>query len=259
MCAAFKRWVSGTAVLALTAACGPASVPGADGGPDGGGNAGGVALSVSASRVVPVIGGMSPPSGRQYVVVDLTVMNASVPTPIMTNIAMYSLTTDAALVLRASLASGLLAAPCPSDTMLAVGGMLACQLAFEVPTAQNPVTLSYDDHQGHTAMAAVPGPSADTFIPTCTQYCPYLRSARTACSSCLSSSCPAEHQSVMQAQAADRTGYSSWAGCFGNAPFGGCTSVDGCAAIEMCTPSTFTPLYQALWACEVAACSAVCP
>jgi hypothetical protein len=119
---------------------------------------GGVQLTVTMATTPSTISSSKPSAGRGFVVLDVTVANASVPTPIPVAITAYKLITAGGLSLTPSGLSSLLSKPCPADVSVTAGAQYACEVAFEVPTGDTAATLNYDDLMGHKATATVPAP-----------------------------------------------------------------------------------------------------
>ena len=144
-------------LVSALAACGSSSSGGSPGGGDDSGtSSGGFSLRVTKAGLTSKLGVLSASSGNVFVVVDLTLSNDSVASSLSESAALFTVTTKAALVVRASPASAVTATPCRPEVAVGSGGTATCQLAFEIATSDVAATLGYDDAQGHTATAAVP-------------------------------------------------------------------------------------------------------
>lgn len=150
------------ALLATTVllACGNNAGDGSDGG-DAGGN-GSVTLSINSTSTPSSLQDgaytINPSSGTYFEELNITFGNAGISKAISASFQFFTLETDQALVLQFSTASDYVDTPCSTSISVADGGSLTCNLMFEVPTGQKPMTLLYDDTAGDTASADVPAP-----------------------------------------------------------------------------------------------------
>jgi hypothetical protein len=140
-----------------------------------------VTLVVNNTTTPSTVGGFSPPSGTYLAQLNITLGNVGVSKAISASFQNFTLQTDQSLVLQFSTASDLVGTPCSMSVSVANGGTFTCNLVFEVPTGQTPVTVLYDDAAGDTASAGVPAPQS---------YCALFDSmkASTACADCLNKS-----------------------------------------------------------------------
>ncbi len=136
-----------------------------DGGTDAGNN-GAATLVVNSTSKPSAIAAVSPSAGNVYAQLNVTLGNAGSSAPIGAGYAFYKVETDQSLVFIVSNASSVVASPCSPTTSIAQGGSYTCNLVFEIPTGQTPVTLLYDDNAGDTSSASVPAPAPTT----CDQY-----------------------------------------------------------------------------------------
>jgi hypothetical protein len=118
---------------------------------------GGFSIEVDSAEWHNHLGAATPPSGRTYAVLKISIANKSESRAVSANGALFSVSTKAALSVPISGALGAVASPC-ADLSVQKGGQLSCGLAFEVPSADTPVTLVYDDGRGFKASSSVPTP-----------------------------------------------------------------------------------------------------
>ena len=125
------------------------------GDPDGK-SSGGLSLRVVKAGLTPKLGPLPAGDGNVFVVVDVTLANDSIAPSLAENLALFTLTTKSALVVRASPATTATATPCRAEVSVATSGAATCELAFEIAKSEVATSLAYDDLQGHTATATVP-------------------------------------------------------------------------------------------------------
>ncbi len=191
--------LTGAIAMILAAGCG-----GGDSTTDANGtsSSAGVGLTIASASSSTKIGGVAAGSGNEFITVAITLANTGAKVPLSTSPALFSLATDASIDYTASALAPSNA--CSANVSVAMGGTQSCSLAFEVPTAQKPTELLYNDVHGDTAMVAVPavvGPSAscETFksfplgnsaCQTCLQGASASGGACSAAGSDYASSCP---------------------------------------------------------------------
>ncbi len=135
-------------------------------------------LVVNSTSTPSVIGTFPPPSGTYLEELNVTLSNVGVSKAIGASFQYYTLETDQSLVLQFSTLSDAVDTPCSMSISVANGGSFTCNLVFEVPTGQNPVTLFYDDTVGDTASADLPPPP-----PPLT--CDYDTDTKQTCQQCV--------------------------------------------------------------------------
>src|SRR5262249_42958845 len=121
----------------------------------------------------------SPAAGTYFQELNVTLANVGSSKAISASFLLYTLKTDQLLVLQFSPSSDAIDTPCATSVSIASGGSYTCNLIFEVPKGQNPVTLYYDDPVGDTASADMPPPPP---VVTCAYD---SQMTNTACRSCV--------------------------------------------------------------------------
>lgn len=226
---------------------------GADGGPQNGdGNpdqgdvpGGGFSLHVVTASAEVSVGGVRASTGKQFIVVNLTLKNDSASAPLSTNPLFFSLKTSQSLVITfAGVSPENL---CDSSVSVATGGNLSCAIAFEMPSDQTAAALLYDDLKGHKASAAIP--PIDKADDSCQTTEDWYGASSSICGDCLTNS----EQTACTTAA---TAYASKCTTCTNT----CeTETDYCACEKKCDTAECQTLFQAFNACLVTACAAQCP
>jgi hypothetical protein len=229
-------------------ACGNNAGDGADGG-DAGGN-GNVTLTVNSTSTPSAVGPLVPPNGTYFEELNITLGNAGVSKAISASFQFFTLQTDQALVLQFSTASDAVDTACSTSISVADGGSFTCNLVFEVPTGQKPVTLLYNDTAGDTASADVPAPP-----PPLT--CAYdSEKQNVACQECIHDSaggvtqapaCAAAVQEATSACSSDAD-----RACFSQSAQTGCEVgflMPPCGCISNCISSGCAAAYKAQMDC----------
>jgi len=227
-------------------------------GPDGGsggftagaagsGNAdGSFAIGVDSASYEAVIASNFPVSGDRFVLIGVTLSNTSVPRPLSTGLANFSLVTDDFLVVLPSSASTLLEPRCRDDLAVAAGGIASCRLAFEVSATQKPAELVYDDQMGHADTAPIPAIPAPATTP-CERLGSWLAAESPACSDCVSLQCADEMLALYGASACQDD-----LACVDN-----CAGACPCNYSCLATPGCREP-NDAVWNCFADSCTPAC-
>jgi len=157
---------------------------------------GGISLTVHAASAPLYFGPTDapPPVGTSYVRLDLTLANQTSEVAIPENFALFSVTTDQAIVLMASGTS--VTHPCLATQSLAAGGNASCGVWFEVPIGQQPSVVTYDDRLGQSATFPVPSLAPTS---TCEAIRAWSMAGTSTCVDCVGavgSGCATEHEAT---------------------------------------------------------------
>lgn len=117
-------------------------------------------LSAGQWSYATQVGTARPQPGRLFVVAIVIVRNASAEPPVTVAPFFFSVETAAGVLYRASPHSAKLSRACTADASVARGGLLSCEVAFEVPSDQRPVRILYADFAMRTATTALPAARA---------------------------------------------------------------------------------------------------
>jgi hypothetical protein len=234
------------------AACSSNGAPppgGSDGGTIGTSNAQ-FSLAASSVQYVSTIQGSRPMTGRRFLTLTATVANSGEQRPLSVAAPLFSVLTKAGLSVGASGDSGLLAQPCAGDLSVAVGGMLSCSLAFEIPLADSPLTLVYDDtmRRAQTDLTALlPQP------PDGGSACASVNPQATGCAPCVQQNCNAELGALFN----NNTCLNQMS-CVDKAVQAG-QCADACSPCAMCPIDTMcTDLIATFRTCVATSCAQMC-
>ena len=235
--------------------CGGAMNPAGGSGGNGAGS-GHVGLAVDSVDAPPTVGGVAPAPGRAWVTVALTLNNVDAASPVPAAQIYFTLATHAGLVLTAAAESAELAPPCAADTSLARGGMLACALAFEVPTTDAAATLDYDDHEGDGATAVVPTPSTPS-APACETVASWKNVDSNDCRSCAEAAEASGGPCIAAQQAFTNCAPAAFGTCDDACLMQTTDATALCTCEAKCAPGCDAQ-YEAYGRCFIAACASVC-
>lgn len=223
---------------------------------DGGGESGtgsptmsGLQLSIASAQYAYSVGIVKPALDNRYLVLEVSLANASVQSPLSTLPSYFSVTTrDALVLLPAGAATIALDRRCREDVAVAAGGEAACQLAFELSPDQEPVELLYDTGKGYADSATIPQPaSPDT---ACDRSAKLVLSS-TVCQECLVTECSDE-----LTWRADVEG--EGARCDDERMCVDACTDCGCAYTCLSNTDVCHDASEAAWACIVDKCAAQC-
>ncbi len=215
-------------------------------------------LTVDSAMTKDAIGPYTVTPGNQYVVLEITLANHSVPVALGTDLTYFSMTTAGSLVLSISTASGALSDVCRADLDVAQGGSVSCSLAFEAPVGDTPTELLYDDFTGHTPNAPIPPPVELTL---CLGMETRMHAWENApCAHCWEQDpCPNEMWDLNEADLPGgdcEADHVCWIDC-GNNGGGMCACADQCLTTNTGVVDC-RDLYDAVWACLVEHCLDTC-
>jgi hypothetical protein len=234
--------VSMAGIGCLLACSSQASSPSPDA---GGSSTGGVEVMVDQASSPPTVAMQQPQQGTTFVAISLTLRNTSSTAPIPSVPTLFSLETDHHLVLTVAPELYALPMACTGSASLAEGGSLSCGVLFDVAASETPMTLRYDDMQGHRATAPVPPvpPPPDV----CVVVAGYKNLTSSTCTSCYQLSCNTELQAVVQACAG-----MTCSQCAGMSP------TDGCACAHACDSAACWSAGEAIDECVEDHCMTSC-
>jgi hypothetical protein len=194
-----------------------------------------------------------PSSGNAFLVLGLTLQNTGAKVPLSANPVLFSVTTSGSLVVSASVAQP--PGECSPTVSVATGGQVQCQIAFEIPMAQMPTTLAYDDQRGDTASAPIP--AIVMLSGSCQKVYGWVSSSSsTACLTCLAQAAPSPDAGAPGPCTPAGTSYdSSCASCSGQC----FKASDVCTCETGCDSNSCQTLFDSLMSCVYSACSSSCP
>ena len=236
--------------LALVAACtdNGGGGGGGNGSGSGGGGSGsssaGVELAIGSAATTNEISSVTAQTGDVFVLVDITLANSGANVALSTNPVLFTVTSDQALVYNAAAVSPPNA--CEASVSVANGGMMACSLAFEVPSSAALATLGYNDEQGDTATVAIPAISEPS--AACTTFYGWVTASPSAnCFECV--------ESVQNgACASEGSAYSACSTC-------GAACEESASACECelgCDSASCQMTFDVMVQCYVAECESAC-
>jgi len=227
-----------------------------DGGSDSG--SGAVTLVVNSTATPSAVAGFPPPNGTYLQELNITLGNVGVSKAISASFQNYTLQTDQSLVLQFSTASDIVDTPCSMGISVANGGVFTCNLVFNVPIGQKPVTLYYDDTVGDTASAEVPPPPPPDAGPPKTD-CEIVNSATNGagdCNTCVynaqQGSCGVWEKNANCSSTSDQL-------CSPNCPNPAQSGAKAyCDCVDTCLSSKCVPVIEAWFTCIKNACTVDC-
>jgi hypothetical protein len=163
----------------------------------GGGAMSSAQFSLSAANVqwASSIMNQRPMTGRSFLTLTATIKNTGESSPLSTAYPLFSVLTKEGLAVQTSPYSSLLMPACAADLSVANGGMVACGLAFEIPTGDTPTELDYTDPTMRHASVAIsvsapPPPSCGSSV---------VGNPSSTCQNCGQQHCPAEASAIVNA------------------------------------------------------------
>ena len=200
---------------------------------------GAISVTVDAMTTAATIDGVGGPSTDYFVILTLAISNSGAA-PLSASDALFALTTNSPVVYQA--------APiqpqdvCDASVMIASGARLQCSIAFDIPLAELPIALRYDDGQGDTATITLP--VLATPDAACESVEQWTARGLPSCLDCTASSC-----------ASAGNAYTSQC----SACVSACASSGNvCACYAGCNTSACSALFDEYSSCLVATCSSTC-
>jgi hypothetical protein len=212
--------------MVCIAGCGSSTMPASE--PGGGATSGAAGLSilVTSAELVQAIGVLTPAAGRRFARIELQLSNVGEET-LSVAYPLFSVRTAGGLQISASVASRALPRPCAEDQSLAPGGASSCQLAFEVPSSEEPRTLHYaETPHSRSSTANLPVPVELTLHQGCERHLPALIGERNACRDCVVSGA--------NGVCRDPACWDRSCACYLEPPASRCDCFVGCVKTETC-------------------------